>query len=717
MSQSDGNNSISSENDFLGRPEIKNNTIYTAWDTRIRGGVCIIHDDDERFYSETIELIQNARENGLNALHVYLESPQESYDELMPIGHRAEKCDFVVEEAAKNGLYVIITMGGMDERFIEKESLYMYEFWEFYAPRYMDYEHVIYEICNESPAPPENLMKAYEIIRRHAPDTMVIFYSFAHSMGLEADILPKLRELDHLGVTWQNEAVGFHAYESTNDAMGSDWINYAIDAMIGAGYPIINTEVPGVFHHAGYVNAELIQILEDRGISWLSFCAQPFDPRQYHRWRGQLEAHGVAWEPDYGNWPLTDAIYPFGVANAAENIYRTTAKTVNDQEQSVLAFTDSGYVQYNKLNFGTREPLAFRISIKSESGGIFSIRAAGPDGLILGSCEAPADKDYITVSGDIFNAVSGISDIAFAFESHPGGETFFRAWQFVRPARASDTDPQELIYAANYPYRSGDIVRRPSTDSGSAARLHVEGITNNSFLLFDFVRFTENIVTVPFYMRDTQVSGSGNYETVPFSIRAMPMAGGVVEIWAGEAPFSPDFLGELELNGQPGVWADFSCELDIGLTFWENDTFRQDFMLLFKGEDGKELYAISEFFIGNEKPVPAGTLDLKVTTGNPKMVGTDSVAIEGNEFVGFNESEIIEAGVVYSLVYDHPLFLDDPGIMNYVKAGISKSPFAVILTGIEPAPDPDSPFYTYRAYVKTTEGMHFGNAKRFKTTN
>jgi hypothetical protein len=261
------------------------------------------------------------------------------------------------------------------------------------------------------------------------------------------------------------------------------------------------------------------------------------------------------------------------------------------------------------------------------------------------------------------------------------------------PAQASYTDPLKLTYAANYPYRSGDIVRRPSTDNGSAARLQVGGITNDSYLLYDFVRFREKNVVIPFH------------------IRAKPLAGGSIEIWAGDYVNEFHWLGELEISGQSGVWADFSCNLEFSQWFnmWNEDNTRYDLKLVFMGENGKELFEISEFYIGHEKPGPAGTRDSVVRTGSAEFIDKNSVAITGNVFMEFDESEIIEVGVMYSLY--HQIFLFPEVVYTVQAAGIS-SPFTVVINDLEHVPG--VPFYNYCAYVKTTTGTYTGGIRRFE---
>ena len=679
-----------------GRPVIQNNSVYTAWGTPLRGAHADIGwDDDNYHYMRTVQLLDACLENGLNAVHVYVESLEHN-GEPNPLGCRAAQCDVIVGEAAKRGLYVVIKMGEMSDQYIEEDSQFMYDFWEFYAQRYKDQEHVIFEICNECPAPPENVLKAYDIIREYAPNTMVIFYSFSNCLDAEYELLPILRELDDLAggrLTWENEAVGFHAYESTNDpySLGADWAVYTIDALINAGYPIINTEMPNYYALCQYPNIELYSIMEERGLAWLGFTTSNMI-LQIPRWRGRFEAYGLTWQPDYGAWPVVDAIYPFAVTGAVDNISHATAEPVIDEGGAALAFSGSGYVSYNRLNFGSREPLSLRVSLKSAGGGRLSVRQGGPGGQELANCEIPPSAAYVTVSADIYNAINGISDVTLVFSLNSGGITLLRDWRFMLPAQASYTDPLKLTYAANYPYRFGNIVRRPCTDSGSVAAWQVEGITNDSYVLYDFVRFREKNVIIPFH------------------IRAQPLAGGSMEIWAGDFINESFFLGELEINGPTGRWAVYSCNLEFGEWFsmWNGDNTRTDLKLVFKGEEGKELFAISEFYLGQTKPGPGGTYDAVVKTGNAINITMNSAVVADNELRDFDEEEIVEMGVMYSLSHHIIMFPED---MYISLAAGKQSPFAVTIENLEQ--HPDIPFYKYRAYVKTAGEIYYGGTKRF----
>jgi hypothetical protein len=553
----------------------------------------------------------------------------------------------------------------------------------------------------------EIFSNAYKIIRKHAPDTMLLLFSFASTYPPEAGF-PMINGINSLvegGIPWSNEAIAFHSYESVENEFGVEWFIEVIDAFTGAGYPIINTEVPNRYHWTHYPDIALLRAMEERGISWLAFLSDKMISLPTH-WRGQFEAEGLTWRPDYGDWPKPDAVYPFVTQDAAHNIAAASATIAFDQELQILELKPGDFVTYRDLNFGSREPLSFRLSVQSSGAGTILVKKGGSDGEVLGKCEVAAGNtgsgEYVVINGDILNAVSGLSDITFVFEGE--GALLLRDWQFLLPKQVSYTDSQRIIQAANYPFRIGDIVRRPSTDPGSYARWEVGGITDASALIFDFVRFPR-------------------VHSIPFNIRAKPIANGTIEVYAGQ--FSAEArqftheeyvhdvfeLGSVKISGEPGVWADFSFDLDY-TNFYNHFIFddlpRWELALVFRGEDREvtsqdELFVISEFYIGHEKPEPAETLNPMVMTGTSRDVSMVSAVIEGNHFTEIIERDIVEVGVMYGW--------EDNRFSNAIRkaAADTSQPFTVTLD-LRPGEE-----FQYCAYVETKTGFYRGGVRRVFT--
>ena len=132
------------------------------------------------------ESLEQLKLVGLNAVHDYAEGCDLKYpaEGSRAPGYRVEAIDKAVKLTKELGLYFIMTIGNDPGKFNKEWAL---DFWKFYAPRYKDEPHVIYEIHNEPVqwAPPYNSPKAnppgavemnaecWKLIRSLAPDTPI----------------------------------------------------------------------------------------------------------------------------------------------------------------------------------------------------------------------------------------------------------------------------------------------------------------------------------------------------------------------------------------------------------------------------------------------------------------------------------------------------------------------------------------------------------------
>ena len=574
------------------RPIIRNNTVYTAKGSLLRGSFTGIEYDlphDKMINSNDItELTQN----GLNALHVYLENNYTG----RPAGYQAERIDFIVNEAERQGLYVIITIGVINyPGDFESDVRFIKNFWEFYAERYKDREHVIFEICNEIPyiedITTNALGDAFRIIRKHSPDAMVLFYSFpgTSEMDFIFKVIDELEKEIGSSLDWKNEAIAFHGYEGNETSLGPDAFRRSIRKFKQAGYPIINTEVPNRYENTVYNDTPLLKILEEEGISWLSFTEYLRIP-QRSIWRGRLEAAQIAWQPDFGDWPVVDAVFPFIVHKANENVGKASAKSVTDAGATVYSFMNKDYVRYERLNFGERNPLSFSAEVKSENGGLITIRKGDENGQIVGECVVPPGDGtkYNSCNGYITDYINGISDITLVYEASDiegDNSLCLRNWQFNLPQSESYIDPYKIIYAGNFPYATDKIKRAASTDKGSLAPMSVVGITNGSEIHFDFLLFDN--------------------KDMKFNVRAKPIKGGTIEVYWGDFSWADSELGICEINGTEGEWNNYSCSLKLNeVLMIEGTPTYWDLKLRFRGGSSGELFEISEFYFGDSKPAP-----------------------------------------------------------------------------------------------------------------
>ena len=560
----------------LDRPVLRNNTIHTAWGTPIRGtsvGVFMYPHETGAFDNlprpKDYDGILNG---GVNTLQIKLETPMDG----KPAGYRVQTCDRLVDEAEQRGLYFILCIGAMTgyEENYDNEISWMKDFWNFYAPRYRDRKHVIFEICNEFghydsygagfEACIEGQASLYRTIRTHAPETIVILWSFSHTLW-KWDFPVWMRALeDHIPGGTKNVAVGIHSYECGQDAVveaffdhwGAEGLRSVVHTFIDLGYPVINTEMP--YRASGaFVDVPMFRVLEEEGISWIGGHFDVLGLPSH--WRGEFDAAGIAWTPDYGNWPVPDAHCPFNASSGG----------------GISLFADIATL--NRLNFGTREPRVFVADAEAEGAGRFEIRLK--DGTLVGSCPISTGIDSVKVP--ILKPVKGIPDIVLDFRADVDGEKLrLRNWKFEVPHRDVYQYPFRTVYFADYPYRTGTIERGYNTDPASNAPLNVQKVTHGSILTFDLVQLD-------------------NKNATTLHIRARTLAGGKIRVIAGrliDNPFEWNYnIGTVEINGARGMWTEFviPVNIDDGLL----NEFDWDLNFIFESATGgtQELFELSEF--------------------------------------------------------------------------------------------------------------------------
>ncbi len=273
------------------------------------------------------EELEAIRDLGFNALHLYAEVFDPNYPApgSNSPGYASARVDSVVNSTRELGLYLIMTIGNGANNG-DHNPEYARDFWEFYAPRYKDETHVIFEIHNEPVAwgPPylthttptgglDLQVEAYNVIRSHAPDTPVLLFSYA-VMTSTQNVLIDIEAFNEAvygesDVVWTNKAVAFHGYGGSATAG-------AVEGLLAAGYPCFMTEfisTPWGGSAEGQ-DVELTAELERLGVSWLNFLTVPPDgvsplvtiPRHY---RELIEVSGLSWTPDFGDWPVQRGVF------------------------------------------------------------------------------------------------------------------------------------------------------------------------------------------------------------------------------------------------------------------------------------------------------------------------------------------------------------------------------------------------------------------------
>jgi hypothetical protein len=155
-------------------------------------------------------LFTDLTQSWLNAFHVYLENSGHA------AGSHAAEADALVELTSAAGMYLVLGVGGgLSGGSFDLDKVR--GFWSFYAPRYADRTHVIYEIqnipdlrCNVAYEAATLAMQQeiYALIREQAPSSHVALFSFAaqpSSAALEANLTALEGAVD-----WSKASVAFH---------------------------------------------------------------------------------------------------------------------------------------------------------------------------------------------------------------------------------------------------------------------------------------------------------------------------------------------------------------------------------------------------------------------------------------------------------------------------------------------------------------------------
>jgi hypothetical protein len=264
--------------------KIQNGTMVTDKGDLIRGCHSHIHSFAKDKY-KNLSWWQKLRDNGhLNCVRMMAYNSPWWYrgggsgNSTSDLGN---DLDVAVENAAKAGMYIIID----DHSFccgsqfnLSEHGSYGFEFWEYVAPRYAQYRHVIYEIKNEpndiTGGAMTNHWKAlYKLIRKHAPNTPVLTLSPG---GSEVkDIVDAINETGSGDDAIQynpnsgNVGISFHGYGEGN--FNSAKTNFETDVVYRARQKA--GVVCGEFGAPGTRSEyEYAQFCDKKGISWIWLC-------------------------------------------------------------------------------------------------------------------------------------------------------------------------------------------------------------------------------------------------------------------------------------------------------------------------------------------------------------------------------------------------------------------------------------------------------------
>jgi len=282
-----------------GRPKIANNTIVTDTGSLIRGARVSLDIWDETPTQADVDTIKNSR--GLNAFHIYAEYPGSN----KAAGYNSAKVDKVVDMADNSDLYVVLTIGsgGANGSFT---GSFVTAFWAFYAPRYKDKTHVIYEVCNEPQAwsAPYNSntlameKNAFTQIRGLAPDTHIMMMSYSQPNNWTQ----AASECAGLGITWDNASVAFHTYGI--DGKEDSTLTSFYKALQAKGIAYACTE-PNLT-----LKAITTKLFERDGVSETQFINAHDIATNNSAFSSWITSNNICWTPDFGTWPSCSGTVP-----------------------------------------------------------------------------------------------------------------------------------------------------------------------------------------------------------------------------------------------------------------------------------------------------------------------------------------------------------------------------------------------------------------------
>jgi Cellulase (glycosyl hydrolase family 5) len=280
------------------RPHVENGTIVSDAGSLLHGFTMGI-DVNPDFVIARQTFDEAAQSNGLNTVHVYLENWADA------TGKNAVQADRIVDAAAGAGLYVIIAIGGglsgnghPGNGWFDIDKVR--SFWTFYAPRYKDRTHVLFELQNN----PENVCTAplqpatiameregYSLIRGLAPDTPVLLFSF-RSMPDESTLADSIAQVTDV-VDWSNAFVTTQA-----DATCSPVTSYAavIASARTQNVPMMVSSTP-VEGWEPYGRE-----LEAAKVSWI-FARWITHVQNFTSLQAEVRAADITWCPDFGTFP------------------------------------------------------------------------------------------------------------------------------------------------------------------------------------------------------------------------------------------------------------------------------------------------------------------------------------------------------------------------------------------------------------------------------
>jgi hypothetical protein len=416
-----------------GRVQIKDGSLVTDKGTLLRG--CFAAPNNSFFALETREQIAAIKNMGLNSIHVYADSYWEHELNGAVPGYLSDKVDSLVKWTRNDSLYLILTFaGGITENKKDTIIEFIKDSWRFYAERYKNETHLIFEIYNEPgdiPFDPwiiDMERELYQIIRSLAPETHILFFS-PPAFYYYAEFLADIAKLGD-GIDWSNASIAAHAYNWP----AQDYIE-PIKRIKNAGYALTITE----FHSFENENANLAltRVFEKEHVSYMHFIAAKQIIANPAAFMSRVESSEVRWKPDFGTWPLsiTKINYQSPYRYWPAIYYDEGAGWINYFVNEIITYiSNNEYVAYYNIDFQDGPATFEAWCSATASDGRIELRIDSLDGPLVGICNLAStgslDK-YEPFSCDITTPFTGVHNIYLKFKRDANSPLFnLKSWYF-----------------------------------------------------------------------------------------------------------------------------------------------------------------------------------------------------------------------------------------------------------------------------------------------
>jgi hypothetical protein len=402
-----------------GRVQINNGTLVTDNGTLLRGAYVSIDTPWDSLPPK--EYITHVKELGINCIHLYAEHPQ-----YQTTGENTAEVDSLVKWTKNDSLYVILTMAGWSSGYGNYD--YVTRFWSYYASRYKDETHLIFEICNEPyfcSWPLTDLYDsltiameraAYDTIRLYAPETHVIFMSYPYTNS-DYNVVQDIKNLGE-GIDWNNASIGAHGY-----TLSSEENRAFIRTVKDSGYAVIITETPCLrFYDSSpdlYANLAFTRVFEEEFVSYVHFLTPRHMIDKPYLFKSKIEGSEIRWSPDFGTWPanLISINYSSPYTAIMSGFYDEGADVNNYDGLTLWYIPTNAYVAFYNLDFdGGADSILIKCSSEYTNSNI-EIHLDSLDGPLKSSCHIPTTgRDNVETFSFPVTEIEGVHKVYLVFK-------------------------------------------------------------------------------------------------------------------------------------------------------------------------------------------------------------------------------------------------------------------------------------------------------------